>query len=81
MSVHFSNFSAKMTFFLPNKLFSKGLKFWVILQKNVKYIFFRVATCAIFRRKVRYVRSIYGVRWSALECVKSALYLVCFHKI
>ena len=34
----------------------------------------RVATCAIFRRKVRYVRSIYGVRWSAL-------YLLCFHKI
>ena len=26
-----------------------------------------IATCAIFRRKVRYVRSMCGVRWSALR--------------
>ena len=26
-----------------------------------------VATCAIFQQKVRYVRSIRGVRWSALR--------------
>ena len=31
------------------------------------YAALSVATCAIFRRKVRYVRSIRGVRWSALR--------------
>ena len=44
----------------------------------------RVATCAIFRRKVRYVRSIYGVRWSALRvrsiCCVSIKYEFLFDK-
>ena len=44
----------------------------------------RVATCAIFRRKVRYVRSIYGVRWSALKvrsiCCVSIKYEFLFDK-
>ena len=44
----------------------------------------RVATCAIFRRKVRYVRSICGVRWSALRvrsiCCVSIKYEFVFDK-
>ena len=44
----------------------------------------RVATCAIFRGKVRYVRSIYGVRWSALKvrsiCCVSIKYEFLFDK-
>ena len=44
----------------------------------------RVATCAIFRRKVRYVRSICGVRWSALRvrsiCCVSIKYEFLFDK-
>ena len=46
--------------------------------------FYRVATCAIFRRKVRYVRSICGVRWSALRvrsiCCVSIKYEFLFDK-
>ena len=51
---------------------------------NAKYNFFkktvgrfRVATCAIFRRKVRYVRSICGVRWSALQSALRVRYFCC----
>ena len=37
----------------------------------------RVATCAIFLQKVRYVRSICGVRWSALRLRVRSMSAIC----
>ena len=57
----------------------------MLLRKKLFDVRFgRVATCAIFRRKVRYVRSICGVRWSALRvrsiCCVSIKYEFLFDK-
>ena len=63
---------------IPNQTFGYLLRGEIWLDD------LRVATCAIFRRKVRYVRSICGVRWSALRvrsiCCVSIKYEFLFDK-